>query len=162
MCSVPHGHWHTTTFLCGLRTSGLVAPLVLDGAIGGDAFLPTSSSSSCRPLRAATSSCSITSARTKSTGYERQSKPSVRPCSTCRPTAPTSTRSNWLSPSSSGCCEKPRPDPSRSYGRQSESCSIASGPAECANYIRHCGFAHSELFRSKGLIIRTARPAPQS
>ena len=31
MCSVPHGHWHTTTFLCGLRTSGLVAPLVLDG-----------------------------------------------------------------------------------------------------------------------------------
>ena len=39
MCSVPHGHWHTTTFLCGLRTSGLVAPLVLDGAIGGDAFL---------------------------------------------------------------------------------------------------------------------------
>ena len=39
MCSVPHGHWHTTTFLCGLRTSGLVAPLVLDGAIDGDAFL---------------------------------------------------------------------------------------------------------------------------
>ena len=39
MCSVPHGHWHTTTFLCGLRTTGLVAPLVLDGAIDGDAFL---------------------------------------------------------------------------------------------------------------------------
>ncbi len=39
MCSVPHGHWHTTTFLCGLRTTGLVAPLVLDGAINGDTFL---------------------------------------------------------------------------------------------------------------------------
>jgi hypothetical protein len=23
-----HGHWNTTTFLCGLRTTGLVAPLV--------------------------------------------------------------------------------------------------------------------------------------
>jgi len=37
--TVPHGHWHTTTFLCGLRHDGLVAPLVLDGAINGEAFL---------------------------------------------------------------------------------------------------------------------------
>ena len=36
---VPYGHWHTTTFLCGLRQDGLVAPLVLDGAINGEAFL---------------------------------------------------------------------------------------------------------------------------
>src|SRR3712207_2288165 len=39
VAAVPHGHWHTTTFLCGLRTSGPVAPLVLDGAINGRAFL---------------------------------------------------------------------------------------------------------------------------
>jgi transposase len=37
--AVPHGHWNTTTFLCGLRTTGLVAPLVLDQAINGPAFL---------------------------------------------------------------------------------------------------------------------------
>ena len=36
---VPHGHWHTTTFLCGLRADGPVARLVLDGAINGRAFL---------------------------------------------------------------------------------------------------------------------------
>lgn len=36
---VPHGHWHTTTFVAGLRADGLVAPLVLDGAINGAAFL---------------------------------------------------------------------------------------------------------------------------
>ena len=36
---VPHGHWHTATFLRGLRHDGLVAPLVLDGAINGEAFL---------------------------------------------------------------------------------------------------------------------------
>ena len=36
---VPHGHWHTTTFLCGLRHDGLIAPLVLDGAINGEVFL---------------------------------------------------------------------------------------------------------------------------
>ena len=39
IATVPHGHWHTTTFLCGLRSDGLVAPLVLDGAINGAAFL---------------------------------------------------------------------------------------------------------------------------
>ena len=36
--SVPHGHWKTTTFLCGLRRKGLVAPLVVDGAINGELF----------------------------------------------------------------------------------------------------------------------------
>jgi transposase len=39
VAAVPHGHWHTTTFLCGLRAHGPVAPLVLDGAINGRAFL---------------------------------------------------------------------------------------------------------------------------
>lgn len=39
VAAVPHGHWHTTTLLCGLRSTGLVAPLVLDGAINGAAFL---------------------------------------------------------------------------------------------------------------------------
>ena len=35
VCAVPHGHWHITTFLCGLRAIGLVAPLAWDGAING-------------------------------------------------------------------------------------------------------------------------------
>ena len=37
--SVPHGHWHTSTFVAGLRMDGVVAPVVLDGAINGEAFL---------------------------------------------------------------------------------------------------------------------------
>ena len=36
---VPHGHWKTTTFTAGLRLSGMVAPLVLDGPMTGAAFL---------------------------------------------------------------------------------------------------------------------------
>ena len=36
---VPYGHWHTTTFLCALRSEGLSAPLVLDGPINGAAFV---------------------------------------------------------------------------------------------------------------------------
>ena len=32
------GHWKTTTFVAGLRTTGLTAPMVLDGAMNGAAF----------------------------------------------------------------------------------------------------------------------------
>jgi hypothetical protein len=35
---IPHGHWKTTTFIAGLRNSGMVAPMVLDGPINGVAF----------------------------------------------------------------------------------------------------------------------------
>jgi transposase len=35
---VPHGRWKTTTFVAGLRLSGLVAPFVLDGPINRAAF----------------------------------------------------------------------------------------------------------------------------
>ncbi len=35
---VPHGRWKTTTFVAGLRTSGVVAPFVLDGPINRSAF----------------------------------------------------------------------------------------------------------------------------
>jgi transposase len=36
--TAPHGHWKTTTFLAGLRHDGIIAPLVLDGPINGEAF----------------------------------------------------------------------------------------------------------------------------
>ncbi len=39
LARVPHGHWKTTTFLAALRSSGLTAPLVVDGAINGTIFL---------------------------------------------------------------------------------------------------------------------------
>jgi DDE superfamily endonuclease len=36
---VPHGHWKTTTFICGLRYNGVTAPFVLDGPMDGPYFL---------------------------------------------------------------------------------------------------------------------------
>ena len=39
VAAVPHGHWHTTTLVAGLRQSGITAPLVLDGPMTGAAFL---------------------------------------------------------------------------------------------------------------------------
>lgn len=39
VASVPHGHWHTTTFVAGLRHDDLSAPMVTDGAMMGALFL---------------------------------------------------------------------------------------------------------------------------
>lgn len=36
---VPHGHWKSNTFVAGLRSTGLVAPLAIDGAMNGDLFV---------------------------------------------------------------------------------------------------------------------------
>ena len=38
VAAVPHGHWRTTTFIAGLRQTGILAPLVLDGPLTGLAF----------------------------------------------------------------------------------------------------------------------------
>ena len=35
---IPHGHWKTTTFVAGIRLTGMVAPMVLDGPINRVAF----------------------------------------------------------------------------------------------------------------------------
>lgn len=37
--AVPAGHWKTTTFVAARRGDGLVAPMVVDGAITGDLFV---------------------------------------------------------------------------------------------------------------------------
>ena len=36
---IPQGHWKTTTFVAGLRITGMTAPMVLDGPMNGAAFL---------------------------------------------------------------------------------------------------------------------------
>ncbi|MBQ0821926.1 IS630 family transposase [Microvirga sp. HBU67558] len=36
--ATPWGHWKVTTFVAGLRASGLIAPMVLDGPMTGEVF----------------------------------------------------------------------------------------------------------------------------
>ena len=38
VAAAPHGHWRTTTFVAGLRASGIMAPLILDGPMSGPVF----------------------------------------------------------------------------------------------------------------------------
>ena len=36
--AVPHGHWRNTTFIAGLRNDRIDAPMLIEGAMDGEAF----------------------------------------------------------------------------------------------------------------------------
>lgn len=36
--AVPHGHWMTTTLVAALSTDGIIAPMIMDGAMDGEMF----------------------------------------------------------------------------------------------------------------------------
>jgi transposase len=144
MCSVPHGHWHTTTFLCGLRTSGLVAPLVLDGAIGGDAFLAYVQQFLVPTLTPGDIVVLDNLGSHKVDGV-REAIEAVGAALLYLP--PYSPDLNPIELAFSKLKRLLREAATRSVeelwttiGKLLDRFS----PAECANYIRHCGFAHSE------------------
>ena len=51
LAAVPYGHWHTTTFIAGLRVNALTAPMLLDGPMDGAAFLAYVGNCLCPTLK---------------------------------------------------------------------------------------------------------------
>ncbi len=100
--AVPHGHWKTTTFLAGLRTRGLVAPLVVDGAINGELFRGYVQQHLADLDVRATSSSSTISIRIKSPVCVPRSKQSGPNSGTCHRIVQISIPSSKSSQSSSG------------------------------------------------------------
>lgn len=143
VCSVPHGHWHTTTFLSGLRTTGLVAPLVLDGAINGAAFLAYTKQFLVPVLEPGDvvvldnlSSHKVSGVREaiEAAGATLLYLPPYSP-----DLNPIELAFSKLKRLLRDAAERTVDDLWRTIGRLLDRFS----PAECANYIRHCGFAQS-------------------
>jgi transposase-like protein len=85
--AVPHGHWHTTTFVAGLRQSGIVAPLELDGPMTGTAFRAYGEQFLAPALGPGDVVARQPRRATRSTGSARPAPPPAPRSSTCRPTA---------------------------------------------------------------------------
>jgi hypothetical protein len=161
VCAVPHGRWRTTTVLCGLRADGLVAPLVLDGAINGPAFpayveqvlaptlrpgdavvLDNLSSHKVRGVREAIE------ARGASLLYLPPYSPDLNPV---RGTAPDAIGSSSPSASSNACSAPPPPAPPTRSGMPSLACSPASAQTS-APPTSATAAMHSQA--DKGLVAR--------
>ena len=69
---VPFAAWKTFTFVAALRCDRMSAPMMIKGAMNGEAFLAYVSSVWCLPSNAGTSSSWITFRHTRSTEYAKR------------------------------------------------------------------------------------------
>jgi transposase len=140
---VPYGHWHTTTFLCGLRHDGLVAPLVLDGAINGAAFLAYIEQMLCPTLRAGDIVICDNLGSHKVSGVRE----AIEACGASLLYLPP--YSPDLNPIELAFSKLKRL--LRSAAKRTVDALWSTigqllkqfHAGECANYLRHCGYAHS-------------------
>jgi transposase len=51
VCSLPHGHWQTSTFIAALRHDSIEAPFLVDGPVDADAFTAYLEQVLCPQLR---------------------------------------------------------------------------------------------------------------
>ena len=115
----PQGHWKTTTFVGALRLSGMTAPMVLDGAMHGAAFLAYVEKVLVPTLEPGDIVVMTTFRPTEAPPLATPFAEPGQSCASCRPTAPTSTRSRWPSPSSRPTSSDAPPVPSPNSGRPS-------------------------------------------
>jgi hypothetical protein len=118
----PHGHWKTTTFTAGLRSTGLIAPFVLDGPINREAFEVYVERVLFPELKPGDVVIMDNLSSHKGPRVREMIEAAGASSSTSRPTAPTSILSRGRSPSSRRSCAKRRSAPSRASGPPSAPC----------------------------------------
>jgi hypothetical protein len=119
VAALPHGHWKTTTFVGALRTTGMTAPMVLDGPMDGPAF-----EAYVTQVLAPTLGPGDIVVMDNLAAHKRAEVAiaiEAPGSSTCRLIRPTSIRSKWPSPSSKPPFERPPPDQSRPWSTLSPS-----------------------------------------
>ena len=148
MCQVPHGRWRATTFLRGPRAEGLVAPLVLDGAIDGPAFLAWVEQALAPALRPGDTVVADNLGSHKVAGVREAVEARGASLLYLPPYSPD------LNPIELAFRKLKRllraAAARTAAARTADALSDAIGAAlthfsaaECANYIRHCGYAQS-------------------
>jgi len=144
VCPVPHGRWRTTTtFLCALRADGLLAPLVLDGAVDGPAFLAWVERMLAPTLRPGDTAVAGNLGSHKVAGVREAIE--ARGASLLH-LPPYSPDLNPIELAFSKLKRLLRTAATRTADALCDAVAAALGQftaAECANYIRHCGYAQS-------------------
>ncbi len=139
----PHGHWHTTTFVCALRDAGLAAPCVLDGPINGAALLAWVEQALVAELRPGDIVVMDNLGSHKVRGVRQAIEAAGAQLCYLPPYSPDMNPIEQV-------FAKLKTLLRRAAARTMESLWSTVGslldsflPAECANYIRHCGYGTS-------------------
>jgi hypothetical protein len=126
--AVPHGHWLTTTFVAGLRESGVIAPLVVDGPMKGEIFRAYVEQMLAPALSRGDVVVLDNLAAHKVAGVAEAIRALAPACCICRPIVPILTQSSSSFPSSRRSCAKRAHAPRRHSGQPSVSCLMNSRP----------------------------------
>jgi hypothetical protein len=135
----PHSHRKTTTLVAGLRMTGMVAQMVLDGPINGDWFEAYVAQVLVPQLRPGDVVIMMTYRATNAPRCANGSRMRARHCVSC-PTAPTSTPSKKPSPASRPCSAISANEPVSGLWDQIGMLVDIFLPNECANYFSSCGY----------------------
>lgn len=137
---VPFGHWKTTTFVAALRADGVVAPVVIDGAVTGDLFVAYVAQHLAPALRPGDVVVMDNLACHKRAGVRRAVEAAGAELRFLPPYSPD------LNPIELAFAKLKRllraagkrvvAEVERFLGEATD----AFAPAECAAYIRHCGY----------------------
>jgi hypothetical protein len=126
LSKAPFGDWKTQTFIARLRCGALTAPFVIDAPMDRRIFETYVETQLAPHSNRAMSSSSITCPPIKAPPPRRPSTPRALGSYSCRPLAPTSTQSRWLSPSSRLGCAPGRSEPSTPCGAPLEKSATSS------------------------------------
>ena len=139
----PHGHRHTTTFACALRSQGLAAPCVFDGPINGAAFVAWVEQMLAPELRAGDIGVMDNLGSHKVAGVRQAIEASGAEVRYLPPYSPDMNPIEQVFARLKTLLRR-----AAARTRESLWCTVGSlldrfPAAECANYIRHCGYGCS-------------------
>jgi hypothetical protein len=142
--AVPHGHWLTTTFVAGLRESGIIAPLVVAGPMLGEIFKAYVEQMLAPALSPGDVVVLDNLAAHKVAGVEEAIRVVGATLLYLPPIVPISIRLSSCSPSSRRSCARRAHAPRRRSGPRSENCLTPSSPTSARTTSGTAGMSLSE------------------
>ena len=142
--AVPHGHWLTTTFLCALRSTGLFAPLVVDGAMDGATFRGWVEQHLAPVLRPGDIVVMDNLAAHKVAGVAAAIRAAGAEVLYLPPYSPDLNPIENVFAKAKGEMRKRQPRTKAACDALCGECLDWFPPDECLNYIRHAGYAPQE------------------
>jgi transposase len=140
VAAVPYGHWRTNTFVAGLRQTGVIAPLVLDGPMTGTAFRAYVEQFLAPALRPGDVVVLDNLAAHKVHGVRQAIAAAGAAILYLPPYSPDLNPIEQLFAKLKALLRKAaartRDELWQAIGRLLEACS----PTDCQNYLRHCGY----------------------
>ena len=139
----PGGHWRTTTFVCALRQTGLSAPCVLDGPINGETFVAWVEQMLAPELRPGDIVIMDNLGSHKVCGVRQAIEGAGAAVRYLPPYSPDMNPIEQVFAKLKGLLRRTAARTVESLWQAIGALLESFSPAECDNYIRHCGYGSS-------------------